>query len=73
MTDKKTILKPGMTVKVYEKIKEIDAKGKEKERAQVFEGIIIAIKNPNKIFGNITVRKISEGIGKNFSHQFSGD
>jgi large subunit ribosomal protein L19 len=61
--DKKTTLKPGMTVKVYEKIKEIDSKGKEKERAQVFEGIIIAIKNPNKASGNVTVRKISEGIG----------
>lgn len=59
----KTILKPGMTVKVYEKIKEFDAKGKEKERAQIFEGIILAIKSPNKISGTITVRKISEGIG----------
>jgi len=59
----KTELKPGMTVKVYEKIKEIDAKGKEKERAQIFEGIILSIKSPNKISGNITVRKISEGVG----------
>jgi large subunit ribosomal protein L19 len=58
-----TTLKPGMTVKVYEKIKEIDAKGKEKERAQIFEGIILSIKSPGKISGNITVRKISEGVG----------
>jgi large subunit ribosomal protein L19 len=61
--NEKTTLKPGMTVKVYEKIKEIDAKGKEKERAQIFEGIIIAIHSPKAISGTITVRKISEGIG----------
>jgi large subunit ribosomal protein L19 len=61
--ENKTELKPGMTVKVYEKIKEIDAKGKEKERAQIFEGIILAIKNPKQISGTVTVRKISEGIG----------
>lgn len=54
-------LKVGMTVKVFQKIKE-ESKGKEKERLQVFEGIIIAY-NKRKPGATITVRKISEGVG----------
>lgn len=48
---------PGDTVKVYFKIKE-----GEKERTQVFEGTVIAIKNSgvNRTF---TVRKVSFGVG----------
>ena len=57
------LIKPGMTVKVHEKIKDIDAKGKERERTQVFEGIIIAIKKPKTASGTFTVRKISECVG----------
>ena len=57
------IIKPGMTVKVHEKIKDVDAKGKEKERIQIFEGMIIAIKKPRTQSGTFTVRKISNGVG----------
>ena len=71
MTDKKTnlkqnysdLIKPGMTVKVHERIKDVDAKGKEKERIQVFEGMIIAVKKPKTISGTFTVRKISNNVG----------
>ncbi|MDD5749906.1 MAG: 50S ribosomal protein L19 [Patescibacteria group bacterium] len=64
MADKKSLeIKPGMTVKVYEKIKEKNAKGEEKERVQIFEGIIIAKKHKNEIGATITVRKISDGVG----------
>lgn len=55
-------LKPGMTVRVYQKIKETNIKGKEKERIQYFEGIIIAKKHNKEIGATITVRKISNGI-----------
>ena len=58
-----TDLKPGMTVKVHEKIKDVDAKGKEKERIQVFEGIIIAIKKSKTRSGTFTIRKISANVG----------
>ena len=62
--DKKTLqLKPGMTVQVHEKIKELDAKGKEKTRIQIFEGVVLAIKKPKTQSATITVRKISEKIG----------
>ncbi len=57
------LLKPGLTVKVHEKIKDVDAKGKEKERIQIFEGIIIAVKKPRTKSGTFIVRKISNGVG----------
>jgi large subunit ribosomal protein L19 len=56
-------LKSGMTVKVHQKIKETDTKGKTKERIQVFEGIILGVKKAKTISGTFTVRKISDGIG----------
>ena len=56
-------LKPGMTVRVYQKIKELNIKGEEKERVQYFEGMIIAKKHGQEAGGTITVRKISDGVG----------
>ncbi len=55
-------LKPGMTVRVYQKIKEMNIKGEEKERIQYFEGMIIARKHGKEKGGTITVRKISDGV-----------
>ena len=63
MVETKLELKPGMTVRVYQKIKELNSKGEEKERVQYFEGIIIGHKHGKEIGATITVRKISEGIG----------
>ena len=37
-------LKSGMTVKVHEKIKDVTAKGEERERIQIFEGSISSLK-----------------------------
>ena len=69
MTDKKEEtrgdlpeLKPGMTVRIHQKIKELNSKGEEKERIQYFEGIIIAKKHGNEKGATITVKKISDGI-----------
>lgn len=56
-------LKPGMTVRVHQKIREKNPKGEEKKRIQIFEGIIIAKKHGNEAGGTITVRKVSNGIG----------
>ncbi len=55
-------IKPGMTIKVHQKIKEKGPKG-DKERIQVFEGIVIAKKHGKEAGGTITVRKISNGVG----------
>lgn len=51
-------LRPGFTIRVHQRIKEGD-----KERLQVFEGVIIAAKHGQGISGTITVRKIAEGVG----------
>ena len=51
-------LRPGDTIKVHQKIKEGD-----KERIQIFEGIIIAKKHGKGISATITVRKIVDGVG----------
>jgi len=55
-------LKPGMTVKIYQKIKELNPKGEEKERIQYFDGLIIAKKHGSQTGATITVRKESDGV-----------
>lgn len=60
---KKVVYKPGMVVKVFQKIKEFNAKGEEKERLQAFEGTIIAAKHGTEAGATITVYKKSDGIG----------
>lgn len=54
---------PGMTVKVHQKIKEINPKGEEKERVQVFEGMVLKRKGGASQGATVTVRKISSGVG----------
>jgi len=51
-------IRPGNTVSVYQKVKE-----GEKERVQVFEGLVIARNHGKGINSTITVRKIISGIG----------
>lgn len=51
-------LKPGMTVKVYQRIKEGD-----KERTQMFEGVILAVGSGTGFSKTFTVRKVVDGIG----------
>lgn len=59
----KTEIKPGMVVRVHQKIKDVNPKGEERERIQVYEGLVIAKKHGKEPGATITVRKISEGIG----------
>ena len=56
-------IRPGMTVRVHQKIKETTPKGEERERIQVFEGIVLACKGKDKHSATITVRKIASGVG----------
>jgi large subunit ribosomal protein L19 len=52
------LIKAGYTVKVYQKIKE-----GEKERIQIFEGLVIALNHGHGASKTIMVRKTVEGIG----------
>lgn len=49
-------LKPGETVRVHQKVKE----GK-KERVQIFEGVVIAVKHGTGLNGTFTVRRVASG------------
>jgi large subunit ribosomal protein L19 len=51
-------VRPGDTIKVHQKIKEGD-----KERIQIFEGVVIAKKHGTGISATMTVRKIVDGVG----------
>ena len=51
-------VKPGYTIRIHQKIKEGD-----KERVQVFEGLVIKAGHGEGVEKTITVRKIVEGIG----------
>ena len=51
-------LRPGDTIKVHQRVKEGN-----KERIQIFEGVVIAKKHGKGIPATITVRKIVDGIG----------
>ena len=51
-------IRPGDTIKIYQKIKE-----KDKERIQAFEGLVLARKHGKEAGATITVRKIVSGVG----------
>ncbi len=57
-TSKMPVFRAGDVVKVYRKIVEGG-----KERSQVFEGMIIAVKGNQSSSTMITVRKVSNGVG----------
>lgn len=56
--DKFDGMRPGWTVKVFQKIKE-----GEKIRVQAFEGLIMSRKHNKESGATVTIRKVSGGIG----------
>lgn len=56
-------IKPGMVVRVHQKIKEMSAKREFKERLQVFEGTVLGRRAGNSAGATFTVRKVSAGVG----------
>ncbi len=56
-------VKPGMVVRIHQKIVDTNSKGEEKERIQVFQGMVLARNHGKEIGSTITVRKISGNIG----------
>ena len=52
-----------MTVRVHQRIMEKTAKGQDKERIQIFEGMVIARRHGAEVGNTMTVRKIASGVG----------
>lgn len=55
-------LRPGMTVRLHEKIKDVSPKGDVRERIQVFEGLVMQM-GGSGISRTVTLRKVSKGFG----------
>lgn len=55
-------LVPGQTVRLHERIKDVSPKGEERERIQIFEGIILGM-GGSGITRTVTLRKVSKGYG----------
>lgn len=58
MKPKVVDVRSGDTVRVHQKIKEGN-----KERTQIFEGVVIRCDRKNSLTSRITVRKIASGVG----------
>ena len=54
-------IKSGMTIKVHQIIKEKNTKGEEKQRIQIFEGMVLARHGGANKTATITVRKTASG------------
>lgn len=53
-------LKPGMFVRVHERIVDVNSKGETKQRTQIFEGLLIGLRGAG-ISRSMTVRKNAKG------------
>lgn len=56
-------VKPGMIVRLHQKIKDVNAKGEEKERIQVYEGLVIKKRGGTEPGATMTIRKVTDGVG----------
>jgi len=55
-------IETGMTIRVHQKIKDITPSGEEKERVQVYEGLVINMGGAGAA-KTMTVRKVASGVG----------
>lgn len=55
-------IKPGMVIRVHEKIEDVNAKGEKRERIQIFEGLVLGIRGSGAS-KSFTIRKETNGFG----------
>lgn len=53
----------GDVIRVHQRIKEVSEQGKERERVQIFEGLVISRTHGKGVNATFTVRKIASGVG----------
>ncbi len=59
----KNLPKAGMTIRVWQKIKEKDSKGKDRVRLQAFEGLVISARHGAEAGASFSVRRVASGVG----------
>ena len=55
-------VKPGMVIRVHEKIEDMNAKGEKRNRVQIFEGLVLGVRGAGQS-RSMTVRKETDGFG----------
>ncbi len=55
-------IRPGMTIRVHERIKDVSPKGEERQRIQIFEGMVLGIRGGG-VSKTMTIRKETGGFG----------
>jgi large subunit ribosomal protein L19 len=53
-------IKPGMTIRVHERIKDVNAKGEERERVQIYQGIVLGVRGSG-VSKTMTIRRAHKG------------
>lgn len=55
-------IKPGMVIRVHEKIEDMNAKGEKRQRVQIFEGLVLGVRGAGDS-RNFRIRKETDGFG----------
>lgn len=55
-------IEPGMTIRVHEKITDLDPRGEARERTQMFEGMVLGLKGAG-VSRTMTLRRVHKGYG----------
>lgn len=57
-----TEVRPGMTIRVHERVKDLNPKGEERERIQIFQGVVIGLRGVG-LSKTMTIRREHKGYG----------